>query len=157
MAWMGGMRRREVPGYLVAQLAGAPAGVLLAHLMFEEPFALSTHARTGAGQFVSEVVATFGLLAVVWACTRRRPSAGPFAVGAYITAAYWFTASTSFANPAVTLARALTNTFAGIAPADVPQFVAAQLIGAMTATALFAWLLPAVRAVPAVPSVEEKS
>jgi glycerol uptake facilitator-like aquaporin len=142
LASRGDMPRSEVPGYLVAQLCGAPAGVFLAHLMFEEPFALSTHVRAGSGQFVSEFVATFGLLAVIWACVRRRPSAAPFAVGAYITAAYWFTASTSFANPAVTLARALTNTFAGIRPANVGPFVVAQLLGAVAATALFAWLLP---------------
>ncbi len=142
MAWQGELPRREVPGYLLAQFVGAPLGVQLAHLMFEEPFALSRHARTGAGQFVSELVATFGLLAVIWACTRRRPQAAPFAVGAYITAAYWFTASTSFANPAVTVARALTNTFAGIDPRDVVLFVIAQVLGAAAATALFAWLLP---------------
>jgi glycerol uptake facilitator-like aquaporin len=143
VAWRGGMPKPEVPWYLVAQLLGAPAGVLLAHLMFNEPLALSTHSRTGAGQFVSEIVATFGLLAVILSCARHRPRAAPLAVGAYITAAYWFTASTSFANPAVTLARALTDTFAGICPADTPLFVAAQLIGAAAATALFAWFFPA--------------
>ena len=104
----------------------------------------SSAARTGAGPFVSEIVATFGLLAVIAGCARRRPSAAPIAVGAYITAAYWFTASTSFANPAVTLARSLTNTFAGIRPSDVPGFVAVQLVGAVTATSLFRWLVPGV-------------
>jgi glycerol uptake facilitator-like aquaporin len=91
----------------------------------------------------SEFVATFGLLAVIWSCARRRSSVVPFAVGAYITAAYWFTASTSFANPAVTLARAASNTFAGIRPTDVPGFIVAQLVGAMAATMLFSWLVPA--------------
>jgi glycerol uptake facilitator-like aquaporin len=111
--------------------------------MFAEPlFATSTHVRSGAPQAFSELVATFGLLAVIWGCSRLRSSAVPFAVGAYITAAYWFTASTSFANPAVTLARAATNTFAGIRPADVPAFVVAQLLGAAAATALFRWLVP---------------
>ena len=143
-AWQGGLPWRDVPGYLIAQLVGAPLGVALAHAMFAEPalFTASTHVRTGQSQFLSEVVATFGLLSVIWACARRRPTAAPFAVGAYITAAYWFTASTSFANPAVTLARAMTNTFAGIRPVDAPAFIAAQLIGAGAATALFRWLLP---------------
>jgi glycerol uptake facilitator-like aquaporin len=127
--------------YLAAQLAGACAGVLAAHGMFGEPWlAASTHARSGLGQAGSEVVATFGLVAVIFGCSERRPGAVPFAVGAWITAAYWFTASTSFANPAVTLARAATNTFSGIRPEDVPAFLLAQLIGAAAATALFAWL-----------------
>jgi glycerol uptake facilitator-like aquaporin len=143
-AWQGGLAWRDVPGYLGAQFLGAPLGVALAHLMFAEPalFTASTHVRAGHSQFLSEVVATFGLLAVIWACARRRPTAAPFAVGAYITAAYWFTASTSFANPAVTFARAMTNTFAGIRPADAPAFMAAQVIGACASTALFRWLLP---------------
>jgi glycerol uptake facilitator-like aquaporin len=144
-AWQGGFPRREVLGYLLAQFLGAPAGVLLTHVMFAEPVALSTHVRTGAGQFVSEIVATFGLLSVIWACSRRRPSAAPVAVGAYITAAYWFTASTSFANPAVTIARSLTNTFAGIRPGDVVGFIAMQIAGALAATTLFRWLLAAAR------------
>jgi glycerol uptake facilitator-like aquaporin len=97
-------------------------------------------------QQFSEVVATFGLLAVIWGCSRRRSAAVPFAVGAYISAAYWFTASTSFANPAVTVARALTDTFAGIRPADVPGFIVAQVIGGAAATALFRWLVPALPA-----------
>jgi glycerol uptake facilitator-like aquaporin len=143
-AWQGGLPWRDVPGYLAAQFVGAPLGVVLAHLMFAEPalLAASSHVRTGQSQFLSEVVATFGLLAVIWACARRRPTAAPFAVGAYITAAYWFTASTSFANPAVTVARAMTDTFAGIRPVDAPAFIAAQVIGAGAATALFRWLLP---------------
>lgn len=138
-----GMPWREVPGYLAAQVAGAFAGVAAAHAMFAEPiFAVSTHARPGASQAFSELVATFGLLAVIWGCSRFRSSTVPFAVGAYITAAYWFTASTSFANPAVTLARAATDTFAGIRPADVPAFLVAQLLGAAAATALCRWLVP---------------
>src|SRR4051812_41251284 len=138
-----GLPWREVPTYLAAQIAGAFVGVAVADAMFGEPiFAASRHARNGAGQFISEIIATFGLLAVIWGCSRKR-STVPFAVGAYITAAYWFTASTSFANPAVTLARAATDTFAGIRPADVPGFVVAQLLGAAAATALFRWLVPA--------------
>jgi glycerol uptake facilitator-like aquaporin len=143
-AWQGGLAWRDVPGYLGAQFLGAPLGVALAHLMFAEPalFTASTHARAGQGQLLSEFVATFGLLAVIWACARRRPTAAPFAVGAYITAAYWFTASTSFANPAVTFARAMTDTFAGIRPVDAPAFMAAQVIGAGAATGLCRWLVP---------------
>lgn len=139
-----GIAWSEVPGYLAAQIAGAFGGVAIAHAMFEEPlFAASTHARSGAAQAFSEFVATFGLVAVIWGCSRRRASSVPLAVAAYITAAYWFTASTSFANPAVTLARAATNTFSGISPVDVPAFLLAQLMGAGAATALFRWLVPA--------------
>jgi glycerol uptake facilitator-like aquaporin len=146
-ASLGGTPWREVPAYLFAQVAGAFAGVAAADVMFELPvFSASRHARTGPAQWFSEVVATFGLLAVIWGCSRRRASAVPYAVGAYITAAYWFTASTSFANPAVTLARAATDTFAGIRPADVPGFVVAQLAGAALATAAFRWLVPALPA-----------
>lgn len=112
--------------------------------MFGEPaFFASEHARTGASQWRSECVATFGLIGVIIGCSRSRPSVTPFAVAAYITAAYWFTASTSLANPAVTLARAATNTFAGIRPADAPGFILAQLVGATAATLLFTWLYPA--------------
>lgn len=112
--------------------------------MFQERvFQLSLRPRSGPAQAFSEFVATFGLLAVIWGCSRRRSAAVPFAVAAYITAAYWFTASTSFANPAVTFARALSDTFAGIRPADVPGFVLAQFLGAMAATLLFRWLVPA--------------
>jgi glycerol uptake facilitator-like aquaporin len=142
-AWQGGMPWDEVPLYIVAQLLGAFGGVAAAHLMFELPvFFASRHARSGPAQMFSEFVATFGLLAVIWGCARTRLAAVPFAVAAYITAAYWFTASTSFANPAVTLARAATDTFAGIRPADAPAFIAAQLAGAGAATALFQWLMP---------------
>jgi glycerol uptake facilitator-like aquaporin len=142
-ASQGGLPWRQVPGYIAAQLAGAILGVWVAHVMFgERLLMLSLHARSGFAQLVSEFVATFGLLSVVWGCSRRRSDAVPFAVGAYIAAAYWFTASTSFANPAVTVARALTDTFAGIRPADVPGFILAQIAGAATATVLFRWLVP---------------
>ena len=107
---------------------------------------LSLHARRGPAQMLSEFVATFGLLSVIWGCSRRQSDTVPFAVAAYIAAAYWFTASTSFANPAVTLARALTDTFAGIRPADVPGFIVAQLAGASAATLLFRWLVPSLPA-----------
>jgi glycerol uptake facilitator-like aquaporin len=142
-ASQGGIAWREVPSYLVAQIAGAFAGVAAAHLMFSEPvFFASRHARAGGAQLFSEFVATFGLLSVIWGCARLRSSAVPFAVGAYITAAYWFTASTSFANPAVTLARTASDTFAGIRPEDAPGFILAQLAGAAAATLLFRWLVP---------------
>jgi glycerol uptake facilitator-like aquaporin len=132
-----------VPPYVAAQIAGAFAGVAAAHFMFEVPlFFASRHARSGSAQVFSEFVATFGLLAVIFGCARLRADAVPFAVAAYITAAYWFTASTSFANPAVTLARSATDTFAGIRPADTPAFIVAQLLGAGLATALFGWLTP---------------
>jgi glycerol uptake facilitator-like aquaporin len=143
-ASQGGLRWAEVPVYVAAQIAGAYAGVALADAMFAEPiFSASRHARAGGPQLLGELVASFGLLSVIWGCARRRSSAVPFAVGAYITAAYWFTSSTSFANPAVTLARAATDTFAGIRPQDVPGFLVAQLVGAAAATALFRWLVPA--------------
>jgi len=142
-AWLGGIAWRETPLYILAQLAGALAGVAAANLMFGlSIFSVSTHIRSGPAQLLSEFIATFGLLSVIWGCVRTRPSAVPFAVGAYITAAYWFTASTSFANPAVTIARSMTNTFSGIRPADVAGFVAAQLAGAFAATLLFQWLIP---------------
>jgi glycerol uptake facilitator-like aquaporin/protein-tyrosine-phosphatase len=144
-AWMGGIAWRETPLYILAQVAGAVAGVVAAHVMFGLPLiSASTHVRSGSAQLFSEFIATFGLLAVIWGCVRRRPQAVPFAVGAYITAAYWFTASTSFANPAVTLARCLTNTFAGIRPYDVAPFIVAQLAGAFAATMLFRWLVPSI-------------
>lgn len=142
-ASQGGLPWREVPGYILAQFAGAFTGVAGAHLMFALPlFSASHHARGGGGQIFSEFVATFGLLCVIWGCSRVRSSAVPFAVGAYITAAYWFTSSTSFANPAVTLARAATDSFSGIRPGDVAGFIAAQLMGSASATALFRWLAP---------------
>lgn len=142
-ASQGGMRWRDVPGYIAAQVVGAILGVWSAHLMFAEPvIQVSQHVRSGSAQMFSEFVATFGLLSVIWGCGRLRSEAVPFAVGLYITGAYWFTASTSFANPAVTLARAFTNTFAGIRPADAPGFMVAQLAGAFAATFLFRWLVP---------------
>jgi glycerol uptake facilitator-like aquaporin len=144
-ASQGGLPWHEVPGYVVAQVVGAFFGVAVAHFMFEQPalFFASQHERSGASQLVSEFVATFGLLSVIWGCARRRAGLVPFAVGAYITAAYWFTSSTSFANPAVTLARAASDTFAGIRPIDAPGFIVAQLLGAAAATLLFRWLVPA--------------
>jgi glycerol uptake facilitator-like aquaporin len=142
-ASQGGLPWAQVPGYIAAQVIGAFIGVAAAHGMFGEPvFSVSLHVRSGAAQLFSEFIATFGLLAVIWGCARLRSSAVPFAVGAYITAAYWFTASTSFANPAVTLARAASNTFAGIRPMDAPGFIVAQLAGACAATVLFRWLVP---------------
>jgi glycerol uptake facilitator-like aquaporin len=142
-AWLGGVSWQLVPSYLLAQIVGAFAGVAAAHGMFDLPlFFASQHVRTGPSQWWSEFIATFGLLAVIWGTVRQRASAVPFAVGLYITAAYWFTASTSFANPAVTLARAASDTFAGIRPLDAPGFIVAQLLGAFAATALFRWLTP---------------
>jgi glycerol uptake facilitator-like aquaporin len=144
MSVTGNLPRRDASVYLASQIAGALAGVASAHLMFGLPlFSASNHPRRGAAQLWSEVVATFGLLLVIWACSRFRQPATAYAVGAYITAAYWFTASTSFANPAVTLARSASNTFAGIRPADTPGFIAAQFIGALAATLFFRWLVPA--------------
>ena len=142
LACRGGCSWRTAPAYVLVQIAGAFVGVAAAHLMFGEPvFAISHHARSGMPQLWSEFVATFGLLTVILA---SKPGSGalPFVVGAYVAAAYWFTASTSFANPAVTLARAATDTFSGIRPADAPCFIAAQLMGAASATALSVWLSP---------------
>ena len=137
----------RVPGYVAAQCLGAGAGVIAAHAMFGEPLLMvSQRDRSGGAQLFSEVVATFGLLTVVWGCSSRRSTLAPAAVSAYITAAYWFTSSTSFANPAVTIARSMTDTFTGIRPADVPGFVIAQLAGAAGATLLFRWLSPALAA-----------
>lgn len=141
-AWQGQLRGAEVPGYVLVQVLGALAGVAAAHLMFGEPlFSASLHARSGLAQCWSEGVATFGLMGVILSSSRHRPGITPFAVAAYITAAYWFTSSTSFANPAVTLARALSDTFAGIRPQDVPGFILSQLLGAAAAAGLFRWLL----------------
>jgi len=145
--------------YVLAQCVGGICGAIAAHLMFGLPaISLSHHARSGSAQVFSEFVATFGLLCVIWGCSRQRSQIVPFAVAAYITAAYWFTSSTSFANPAVTIARSLSDTFAGIRPLDVPLFVAAQFAGAIAATLLFRWLVPRLAAtakeilVPARPS-----
>ncbi len=142
-ATQGGLPWELVPAYIAAQCSGALAGVYAAHLMFGQAvFQVSMHIRSGPSQLFSELVATFGLLMVIWGCVRARPAAVPFAVGAYITAAYWFTASTSFANPAVTIARCFTNTFSGIRPPDAPGFIVMQFLGALAATALFRWLAP---------------
>jgi glycerol uptake facilitator-like aquaporin len=139
----GRTRWPEVPMIISAQLVGAFAGVAIAHTMFELPlFSQSEHARAGFPQAFSEFVATFGLLTVIGCCSASRKAAIPYAVAAYITAAYWFTASTSFANPAVTLARAATNTFSGIRPLDVPAFLVAQFVGAGAGKALGGWLFP---------------
>ena len=140
--------RRELPApvtavYIGAQLLGAIVGVWAAHLMFELPlFQLSATVRTGPGQWFAECFATFGLLLTIFGCIARTPAAVPYAVGLYITSAYWFTASTSFANPAVTIARSLSNTFAGIAPAGVVAFIAAQLAGMLAAVVIGRWLWP---------------
>lgn len=136
----------DLPGndavlYVGAQILGAFIGVAAAHLMFEVPlFSVSQHARVGASQWWSEFVATFGLLAIIQGGARNRADILPFAIGAYIVAAYWFTASTSFANPAVTLARAASDTFAGIRPQDAPAFIVAQLLGAAASTIVMHWL-----------------
>lgn len=138
--------RRKVPWrvaglYILAQIVGGIVGVLAAHAMFELPlWQVSMNVRTGHGQWLAEFVATFGLLLTIFGCAARTPAAIPYAVGLYITAAYWFTASTSFANPAVTIARALSDTYAGIAPAGVLAFITAQLVGALSATVLAHWL-----------------
>lgn len=142
-ASQGGLAWRDVPAYVVAQLAGAFGGVLAAHVMFGLPLvSASAHARSGVPQLAGELVATFGLIAVIRGTGHRSPSMAPFAVAAYITAAYWFTSSTSFANPAVTLARTATDTFTGIRPVDAPGFIVAQLLGAGAAAAAFRWLVP---------------
>ena len=143
-AWQGNISKGDVLPYIAVQIVGAFSGVAAAHMMFGEPlFFASSHIRTGPAQWWSEFVATFGLLAVIISCSRSRPTVTPFAIAAYITAAYWFTSSTSFANPAVTLARSASNTFAGIRPWDAPGFVIAQLAGAAAATLVFCWLFPA--------------
>jgi glycerol uptake facilitator-like aquaporin len=143
-AWQKGITVRKAFVYVIAQLIGAVSGVALANLMFGLPvFFASEKRRTGFSQWLAEFVATFGLLAVIWGCSRLyRSVIVPFAVAAYITAACWFTSSTSFANPAVTIARSLSDTFAGISPQDVPAFVVSQMLGAFAATLLFSWLVP---------------
>lgn len=142
-ALMGRLAWREVTPYLLAQFIGAIAGVIAAHWMFDLPALMaSTRARTGVAQWWSECVATFGLLTVILHGVRHRPDAVPWLVGCYITAAYWFTASTSFANPAVTLARSFTDTFAGIRLSDAPAFMLAQMAGAGLALLLFRWMFP---------------
>jgi glycerol uptake facilitator-like aquaporin len=156
IAWQGSLPWREVPSYLGAQIIGAGAGVAAAHAMFGVPFSSLSHRPRGTpGEFLSELVATFGLLTVIRGCSRSRAAIVPFAVGAYIMAGFWFTASTSFANPAVTCARAFTDTFTGIRPGDVPAFLLAQLLGAAAATALCDWLVPTVPSLPSRQSERE--
>jgi len=143
-SWRGDLSARDLMAYLPAQVAGAFAGVAAANIMFGEPvFAWSQHARPGLPQAFSELIATFGLLMVIVSCARHRPDGVPLAVGSYITGAYWFTASTSFANPAVTLARTATNTFAGIRPVDAPAFLVAQSMATVAAALVLGWLVPA--------------
>jgi glycerol uptake facilitator-like aquaporin len=138
-----GLPFREAAAYAATQVAGGILGTLVAHLMFGlSLFSLSHHARSGWPQIFSEFIATFGLLCVIWGCSRSRSNAAAFAVGSYITGAYWFTSSTSFANPGVTIARSLTDTFSGIRPSDVPAFILAQIAGAGVATVVFRWLVP---------------
>ena len=131
----------EFLAYIIVQIIGGVVGAMLAHAMFSLPLIeASTHERTGMGVWAGEIVASFGLLATILGCLRSRPDAVPYAVGLFITAGYWFTSSTSFANPAVTIARSLTDTFSGIRPEDVSGFIAAQIIGALLATSVFKWL-----------------
>jgi glycerol uptake facilitator-like aquaporin len=133
----------DAAAYIGVQCGGGITGAIIAHLMFGlRWYSLSSHVRHGWPLILSEFVATFGLLSVIWGCSRLRSGAVPFAVAGYIIAAYWFTASTSFANPAVTIARSLSDTFSGIRPTDVPLFIAAQLAGALAATGVFRWLIP---------------
>jgi len=142
-AFEGGLPWTETVPYLAGQVAGGVIGAIAAHAMFGLPaISLSTHIRSGPAQVFSEFVATFGLVCIIWGSSRLRSDTVPFAVGAYITAAYWFTASTSFANPAVTIARCLSDTFAGIRPKDAPWFIVAQFLGGSAATLLFRWLVP---------------
>lgn len=142
-AMEGGLTWMQSSQYMAVQILGGLAGTVAAHLMFGLSLvSVSQHVRSGGAQFFSEFVATFGLLSVIWGCSRLQSSVVALAVGAYITAAYWFTVSTSFANPAVTIARSLSNTFAGIRPIDAPLFILAQLLGALAATFLFRWLAP---------------
>jgi glycerol uptake facilitator-like aquaporin len=138
-----GLPWKDTPAYVVGQVLGGITGAVVAHLMFALPIvSLSRHVRSGPPQVFSEFVATFGLISVIWGCSRLRSNAVAFAVGSYITAAYWFTASTSFANPAVTIARCISDTFAGIRPIDVPWFIFGQFLGGFAATMVFRWLVP---------------
>jgi glycerol uptake facilitator-like aquaporin len=139
----GGLSWPGALAYIAAQLFGGIGGTIAAHAMFGiSLISRSHHIRVGPAQFLSEFIATFGLLCVIWGCSRSRAGVVPFAVGSYIASAYWFTASTSFANPAVTIARSLSDTFAGIRPNDVPLFIVAQVAGGIAATFLFRWLIP---------------
>ena len=148
----GGLPWSEVPAYVGAQLSGAIIGVAAANTMFGLPMIFASHrVRGGPAQWFAEFVATFGLLLVIWGCVRFRSALLPLAVAAYIASAYWFTSSTSFANPAVTVARSLSDTFAGIRPQDAPEFIIAQIAGAVSATLLFVWLVPRQGSVPEIP------
>lgn len=148
-AMCGALPWHEAPRYVVCQMAGALFGVWIAHLMFDLPiWQFSATARTGSGQWLAEAVATFGLVLTIFGCLARNAAAVPYAVGLYITAAYWFTASTSFANPAVTVARAFSDSFAGIAPAGVLAFVLAQVVGMLGAVTLSRWLFAEVKPAP---------
>jgi glycerol uptake facilitator-like aquaporin len=139
----GGIARSDIFPYCLAQLTGSVLGTINSHFMFGLPtITLSRHARSGPAQFYAEIIATFGLLSVISGCSRLRPAAIPLTVGTYIAGAYWFTSSTSFANPAVTAARCITDTFAGIRPQDVPGFVLAQFLGGTAAFLLFRWMVP---------------
>jgi glycerol uptake facilitator-like aquaporin len=139
----GGIARSDIFPYCLAQLAGSVVGTINSHFMFGLPtITLSRHARSGPAQFYAEIIATFGLLSVISGCSRLRPAAIPLTVGTYIAGAYWFTSSTSFANPAVTAARCITDTFAGVRPQDVPGFVLAQFLGGAAAFLLFRWMVP---------------
>ncbi|WP_028138931.1 aquaporin [Bradyrhizobium japonicum] len=145
LAFRGDIAPRVVGFYVPAQLLGAVAGVAIADAMFDlPPYSLSSHLRSGPSQWLSEFLVTFGLIGMVWTCSRMRPAALAGAVAAYIGAGFWFTA-TDFANPAVALARAFTDTFSGIRPIDVPGFIAAEMLGAVAAVALFRWLAPTLR------------
>ena len=139
----GGIARSDIFPYCLAQLAGSVLGTINSHFMFGLPtITLSRHARSGPAQFYAEIIATFGLLSVISGCSRLRPAAIPLTVGTYIAGAYWFTSSTSFANPAITAARCITDTFAGIRPQDVPGFVLAQFLGGTAAFLVFRWMVP---------------
>lgn len=142
-AFQNGLSARECAAYVCVQILGGIFGVFAAHVMFGLPLVFASHhVRTGPSQWFAEFVATFGLLLVIWGCVRAKSPFTGFAVASYIVGAYWFTSSTSFANPAVTIARSLTDTFAGIRPFDVPGFIVSQLLGAIAATLLFRWLSP---------------
>ena len=151
----GGIGRRDALAYLLAQVLGGLAGVAVAHVMFDAPLLMaSSTARTGPGQWTGEFVATFGLVATIIGCLKARPEAVPYAVGLFITAGYWFTSSTSFANPAVTVARAFTDTFSGIRPLDAPAFILFELLGAVAATLVFRWLWAENRGAAPAPGTE---
>jgi glycerol uptake facilitator-like aquaporin len=153
MLLRGELSKAETLAYIAVQIVGGCIGAVIAHLMFGlDLLQLGSTARTGLGQWAGEFIATFGLIATILGCMRFKPDAVATAVALYITSAYWFTASTSFANPAVTIARSLSDTFAGIAPHDVPGFIVAEFVGALVAAALFGWLL----AVPAAPVKKSK-